>query len=564
MMAKFKCNNCEYEKKVPDEYIGKKAKCPNCKNSVIIENDFKNENNQIIFKCYQCDYTTKISNKYLGKSVKCPKCKEIITVNNNEIDSDEDNYHKIISLTNELNELKEDFNSKFKLLSDELCDLKKYFETKSYVQKNSEEVYLGSSSADEHINEQKEFVEIHDWLENKSISVSEYRQAEPTDEIYDKIALTLGDEYDILSGIYDTIKKNLSGNNFSYSLSSKNQDEINKITSFAQELCKKGFLKSNYKPENPYNRNSRAILAAPIKIGNFINFITGTWFERYIYRKINSFLSKNSINYSNILNAKICFPNKDIYEIDMLFIIGNLPLYIECTTGNWADHIIGQSEKRKLLSIPKDRSILVVLGCPDQQTSELSLLHDVIVSNQNNILNKVCAALGIDDFNNSANDEQSQSLSSAQSIEPSYIFTLLNKSNLRPFPEYRKNIIKHLINIVNSSEKPNIMADMKHILAEKIQISKSITQDILNAIVRIGCVLDEDNVPVYSFTIPFCKLISLDAEVIEEKCIENYAYTLLKTDGNFFSNNKNIKGFEEVVGGNAPSPDVIEQLKKRG
>jgi hypothetical protein len=140
---------------------------------------------------------------------------------------------------------------------------------------------------------------------------------------------------------------------------------------------------------------------------------------------------------------------------------------------------------------------------------------------------------------------------------------LLNKAGLRPVPEYRQQVINELIAAVRSLDQPTSMAEVKSVLAEKVRASKSQLQDILNAIVRGGCLLDDEGRIVLSFTSPFSKLVSDDPGVIEGKCIESYVRTVLLVDPTYFENPHNTGEFERVVGGKAPDMATIRKLREQ-
>ncbi len=134
--------------------------------------------------------------------------------------------------------------------------------------------------------------------------------------------------------------------------------------------------------------------------------------------------------------------------------------------------------------------------------------------NTNNNLNRLLNALNFRTVNN--------------------LQTLFNKAGLRPVPDLRQYIIVKLINTVKSLNQPITMAEVKSILAEKVHISKSQLQDILNAVVRSGCLLDDNGQAVFSFTAPFSKFISYDPLVIESKCIESYVRAVLLVNPTYF------------------------------
>jgi hypothetical protein len=145
---------------------------------------------------------------------------------------------------------------------------------------------------------------------------------------------------------------------------------------------------------------------------------------------------------------------------------------------------------------------------------------------------------------------------------PGSLATVLNKATLRPQPECRRQIIEELIEIVESPDRPEKLSEIKQALAHRFQISKSLLQDLLNAVIRSGCLVDKNGQVVVSYTLPFEGLISTDPEVIESKCIEAYTRAVLLTDPDFFDDPEKLLEFERVVGSKAPDPDIILTIKE--
>lgn len=405
--------------------------------------------------------------------------------------------------------------------------------------------------------EEESALAVYDWLIAKGITVKNYREQSAADTVFDQLAVFLGERFENLSRIHESIRRSLStGSSFTLNLSSSRQEEIADSTQFCTMLSSYAFL-SSYK----YNKYTKTIYAAPQRVGKVINFFTGGWFERYIYLRILSLLSQNRLEFTCLLNPQITFSNGDDFELDLLFLIDNQPLWVECKTGDYQAYIAKYSDARKLLSVPKSRAILVILDIPNNLTANLTNLYDITVANENNFLERVCAAVGLSGY---VQEQESIGLPTPTGTGiPSSLPTLLNKAGLRPVPDYRQQVIDELITLVKSLGQPTTMAEVKSVLAKKVQASKSQLQDLLNAIVRSGCLLDNDGLTVLSFTSPFSKLVSDDPSVIESKCIESYVRAVLLVDPTYFENPRNIGEFERLIGGKAPDIATIRKLREQ-
>ena len=287
------------------------------------------------------------------------------------------------------------------------------------------------SASDEETEEA--FLSIFDWLSSRNITVKKYKQQESADVVFDQLATFLGERFDSLRHVHDRIRRNLStGSNFTLNLSSRSQEEIADSTQFCTLLHKYAFL-SSYR----YNKNSKVIYATPQKDSKAINFFTGGWFERFVFLKVTSLLSQNKLKYVYLMNPQISLPNGDDFELDLLFLVENDPLWLECKTGNYQSYIAKYSKVRSTLTIPKESSILIILGISDKLTSELTDLYDITVANQNNFLDKIAAALDL--------LELPRDTTPSIPIQPGKLSILLNKASLRPLPEIRPEVIDQLL-----------------------------------------------------------------------------------------------------------------------
>lgn len=400
--------------------------------------------------------------------------------------------------------------------------------------------------------EEESALAVVDWLTSKEITVRSYKQYDGTDNILNELSLFLGERFRTLANLHNVIRKSLSsGIGFSLNLSSKSPIEIANATQFCSKLSHYALL-ATYR----YNRYTKTIHAAPQRNGKVINFFNGGWFERYIYFKFISLLSQYDIEYTTLIDPQVTFSNGDDFELDLLFLIDNRPLWIECKTGDNKTYISKHSEIRKRLLIPMERALLVILDVPDNLTNELSRLHNINVANQNNFLEKICQALDISDYTDI------QQSFPQKNIYYGNLQSLLKKQRLRPFPEFRMGVINSLIKLVDTSESLLTLQEIKPKLAENLPISKNQLQDILNVILRSECLIGEDDKIVKSFSSNIKKLISSDSKVINNKCIEFYARSILCFDSNYFNDETNRIEFEKIMGDTVPDILMIDSFEE--
>lgn len=403
------------------------------------------------------------------------------------------------------------------------------------------------------------------WLKNQHIDVKEYRRPEDEDEVFDALSMFLGDKYESLSRLHDLIRKNLqTGSSFSLNLSGKSQEEIANNTNFCSQLNVYAFLSSYH-----YNSSAKTIYATPQKMGKVTNFFNGGWFERFVVKKISALFSENGLSYECLSNPKIVLQNGDSHELDMLFFEGEQPLWIECKTGDYQAYINKYSTIRKTISVPKRRSVLIVLGIADALSAKLTSIFDITVASQGNFLEKIRSTLDRSKkpkhiaVNTELKNDKEKDESEQKAInKPSSLSVILNNSHLRPLPEYRMSVIKKLISVVQALEQPKNMTEVKTMLAEQLTLSKSQLQDILNAIVRSGCLLDNAGNVVSSFSLPFATLVSVEPDIIEGHCLESYVVAVLKAEPDYFDDAHNISKFEQTVGVKVSDITVFDMVKQ--
>lgn len=406
---------------------------------------------------------------------------------------------------------------------------------------------------------------ILNWLKIRHINVKECRQSEAADDVFDSLSIFLGEKYESLSRLHDLIRKNLqTESSFSLNLSGKSQEDIANNTKLCLQLKAYAFLSSYY-----YNSSTKTIHATPQKMGKFTNFCNGGWFERFVFKKISALLSESGLQYECLSNPKIVLQNGDAHELDMLFFECEQPLWIECKTGDYQADIKKYSTMQKTILVPKQRAVLIVLGIPDEVSAKLTDLSDITVANQGNFLEKIRSTVGknkkpkhIVVNTELKNDKEKEESESKAINKPSSLSVLLNNSHLRPLPEYRMSVIKKLISVVQAIEQPKNMTEVKAMLAEQLTLSKSQLQDILNAIVRSGCLLDQAGNVVSSFTLPFATLVSVEPDIIEDHCLEIYIGAVLKTVPDYFDDAHNVSKFEQIVGVKVPDITVFDMVKQ--
>ncbi|MCX7694719.1 MAG: hypothetical protein N2Z71_03230 [Caloramator sp.] len=211
------------------------------------------------------------------------------------------------------------------------------------------------------------------YLMSRKMIIKNYK-TDVDDDIFMKLSNYLGNRYEYLRELYAVIKPSLSnGNSFFFNMQNKPQEVITYCTQFCSLLYKNAFL-SNYS----YKKSNRIITGAPQRVGRVINFFTGGWLENYILNIVISELHSKGINdFSFVQNCQLELPNGDNFEVDMLFIVKDVPIWIECKTGDYQRYISKYSDFRKRMGTTKENSLLIISDLQTGLSKNLSSTFDL-------------------------------------------------------------------------------------------------------------------------------------------------------------------------------------------
>jgi hypothetical protein len=221
------------------------------------------------------------------------------------------------------------------------------------------------------------------WLKSRNIEVISYRKPKETDAVFDRVAEYLGNNYTVLAEIHRCIKRSIeTKEEFSYCLLGKNEQEIKLCIQYGEMLYRTVML-SFYDDNSSNNIICGKVIEERSDINQFLN---GGWFERFIYQQASQQLTvKDQVEC--LVNPVLKFPNGDKFELDLLFYFDNQPFWIECKSGNhYKECLPKYCQHREILSLDKERAILVGLELSESRTKDLTALWSITVTNVGNFL----------------------------------------------------------------------------------------------------------------------------------------------------------------------------------
>ena len=225
------------------------------------------------------------------------------------------------------------------------------------------------------------------WFEYKNCHAVVNESATDTSGFFDEVAIMLGDNYALLKIVIDTIKRRqFKGYEKAYiDLTRHSEQQIEIIKTFCKSLYDYTFVARYF-----YDNKTKKVILNLQTATKIVNFFNGEWLEWYAMMKIAVLCHENNIKFSCIRNMKI-YPSfeNSYYEIDVFFLINDMPLFIECKSGEYRGFIDKYSKLRQKLFINKQSFLMLISGVQQEQINGLNAMFDITFINEAMLFNHV-------------------------------------------------------------------------------------------------------------------------------------------------------------------------------
>lgn len=319
-----------------------------------------------IFRCNKCAHLREVPSEHVGKSAKCPKCQQAVTI-----------YDTVLFIE----KLLEKYFMQAKALR-ELQEQPQAAENGSALEKTSlEEIDIYHTEA---LKSNEQYRPVLQWFEQRQITVEVNHKAIDTTGFFDEIALALGADFDNLKEVVEQIKyvQRKGYVDVKLNLGRKNQEQIGKITAFCRDLYDYSFVAKYF-----YQKEDKLIRLKVQTIPAIVNFFNGEWLEWLVFMRMLEFLRAKKLPVSCLRNLLITFPNKDLHELDIFFLINeSIPVCIECKSGEFQQHIDKYLTLRKRMEIGKAGFLICIVGLSQKQCEGLTGMHELTFVNESNFL----------------------------------------------------------------------------------------------------------------------------------------------------------------------------------
>jgi stress response protein SCP2 len=237
------------------------------------------------------------------------------------------------------------------------------------------------------MTKQDHYAPIVQWLQQRNFQAEVNEAAMDTSGFFDEIAVELGNNYELLKTVSDNIKRSQQKkyNNASIFLSKYSPQNIEIIQKFCKQLYDYAFIAKYF-----HDKKANKIIVRLQAATKIINFFNGEWLEWYAVMKVADLCHQRNIKFSCTRNMIIYLPNdNNKYEIDVFFLINDVPLFIECKSGEYREFIDKYSRLRKKLFMPKPQFLMLTLGVNDEHIKGLTAMFDITFVNENMLLDYV-------------------------------------------------------------------------------------------------------------------------------------------------------------------------------
>jgi len=322
-----------------------------------------------LFRCNKCGHIREVGNDYIGKSVKCPKCSQTAPIYDT-ITFIKALIQKHMAQGSQLKQLQQDNEQELDIQIVESIP--------------AEDIDIYNTTA---LAQSAQSAPIKEWFEKNKIQTEINQDANDTTGFFDEIALLIGNNFKTLKFASDQIKyiQNKGYTNVKLDLAKKNKKEITQIKAFCKEMYDYSFV-ARYHFQKKDNIIRLTLQTAP-RIRNFFN---GKWMEWFTFMKLLEFFRDKNMNTSCIRSLEIKFKDGVANELDIFFLTqNNIPVCIECKSGEFRGDIDKYLKLRKKLKLGKNQFIICVFGLSSEQTQGMTSMYDLTFTNEENLINHI-------------------------------------------------------------------------------------------------------------------------------------------------------------------------------
>lgn len=224
---------------------------------------------------------------------------------------------------------------------------------------------------------------IYDWFHKRQINVQANVRSVDTSGFFDEVAEAIGANLPVLRDVLERIRWSQQKEHASttINLDKKSPEDAKAISTFCQKLYDFSFVAKCFhnKPEN----NVRLILQTVPAIRDFFN---GGWLEWHALMSSLRYAKERGKRFSCARGLNIALQNGDSYELDVFMLIdGQIPICIECKSGEFRQNIDRYLTLKKRLGIDGKHFVMCIAGLSDDNAKAFSATYNLAFVNERSL-----------------------------------------------------------------------------------------------------------------------------------------------------------------------------------
>lgn len=221
---------------------------------------------------------------------------------------------------------------------------------------------------------------IYDWFAKKQITAQANIRGVDTSGFFDEVAEAIGANLPVLREVLERIRWSQQKEYASTAihLDKKSPEDAKALSTFCQQLYDFSFVAKCFhnKPEN----NVRLILQTAPAIRDFFN---GKWLEWHALMSSLRYAKERGKRFSCARGLNIVLQDRDSYELDVFILIdGQIPICIECKSGEFRQDIDRQLTLKKRLNIDDKHFVMCIAGLSDENAKAFSAMYQMAFVNE--------------------------------------------------------------------------------------------------------------------------------------------------------------------------------------
>lgn len=221
---------------------------------------------------------------------------------------------------------------------------------------------------------------IYDWFHKKQIKIQANMRSVDTSGFFDEVAEAIGDNLGVLKEVIERIRWSHDKGHASATihLDKKSPEDAKAISTFCQQLYDYSFVAKCF--HNKSENNVRLILQTAPTIRDFFN---GEWLEWHALMRCLRYTKERKRRFSCSRGLNLTLSTGEPYELDVFMLIdGNIPVCIECKSGEFRQHIDRYLALRKRLGMDGKQFIMCIAGLSEENAKAYSAMYDLAFVNE--------------------------------------------------------------------------------------------------------------------------------------------------------------------------------------